>query len=451
MENKLAKKAFAAVYEPNDGFVWSNQTTYFSSSKDESYEDIVRECRFFYKTDPIVSTVINKLVEIGITPIEIDVSDLSPNETKIFTAKLNEIHKFLRECALEYLITGMVIPEIVFEPISKEEIKSIGIKKYNKIYLPTSMWVRNSEHIKIKTTFFGADKPLYLIRVPQELVSFIKSGGVYLDGTKDEKGFNWLVQFFPTFVEQVKKGNVEIPLDNQLIVRRIFLSDSPYPIPYLYPALESLKHKRNLRLMDYAIAGRVIQAIQHVKVGTDEFPLLEGEEEIFDELRMQLRQGNLLGKHVEKIIQLFTNHTVSIEWVFPDISAILSPTKYDEINDDIFFALGFPRILTTGETMRTQTSNHELATKSPIKTMEKLQEDLLPIVKYIVQRIRDLNNLTSNPKVRFGRVSFYEFNAFMQNLFRLREEGGVSLETVCDYLGLDYSDEKVKLNYENSP
>lgn len=450
-DKQILKKSLAAIYEPtSDLTVWGSFEC-FNINKKEEYQKIVEECRFFYKTDPIANTVINKLVEIGITEIEVDLSDLSPNESKIFTAYLDKIQKFLRQCALEYLITGLVVPEITFEPISRDEIRELGIKKYSTLYLPTSMWVRNSEHIKINDSFLGDDRPSYFIKIPQELVNFIQSGGTYSDGTVDKTRYQWLVEYFPDFVNAVKAGKTEIPLDNPLITRRLYLPDSPYPIPYLYSALEPLKHKRNLRLMDYALAGRVIQAIQHIKVGSDEFPLLEGEEGIFDEIRMQLKQGNLMNKHVEKIIQLFTNHTVQIEWIIPDVTAILTSSKYDEVNDDIFFALGFPRILTTGETQRSFSSNHELATKSPIKTMEKMQEDLLPIVKYIFQKIRTKNNLTSNPEVRFKHLDFYRFSDFMNGLFELRNQGAISLDTLCSYFGIDYSDEKLKIQGENNP
>jgi hypothetical protein len=440
--DKINQKAEAAVYEP----ILSNWYS-SSSQREKEYSEIVKECRFFYRNDPIASTVINKLVEIGITELTIDISSLTANEEKIYSFVLAKLQKFLRQCALEYLISGMVVPEITFEPVDRETLREIGVKKYAQLYLPTSLWVRNSEHIKINTSFFGADTPSYFIKIPDELIYFIKSGGIYSDGREDKQHYKWLEKNYQAFVREVKNGKTEILLDNPLIIRRTYLPDSPYPIPYLYPALESLKHKRNLRLMDYALAGRVIQAIQHVRVGSDKYPLLEGEEGVFDDIRNQLRQVSY-SKEVNKIIQLFTNHTVEISWILPDVNPILNPNKYEEINNDIFFALGFPRILTTGETQRTQTSNHELATKSPIKTMEKMQQDLLPIAQFIVSKIREKNDFPSRPEIRFKHLDFYQFADFMQGLFKLREERAISLETLSRYFGLDYSDEQEKISNE---
>lgn len=448
-EAKILKKSLASIYEPASNFLGGNFC--FDINKNVEYHDLIKECRFFYRTDAIASTVINKLVEIGITELEVDLSSLNPNEAKIYLASLEKIHKFLRQCALEYLITGLVVPEITFELVDKDFLKEYGIKKYSQLFLPTSLWVRNSEHIVINTSFLGDDKPSYYIKIPQEMISFITSEGIYSDGTEDKERYLWLKENFPEFVAAIKKGKTQLPLDNPNIVRRIFLPDSPYPIPYLYPALEPLKHKRNLRLMDYALAGRVIQAIQHIKVGSDEYPLLEGEEEIFDEIRLQLKQGSLVNKQAEKIVQLFTNHTVDINWVIPDVTNILDSSKYEEVNNDIFFALGFPRILTTGETQRSFSSNHELATKSPIKTMEKMQEDLLPIAKFIFQKVRSLNGLSFTPQIRFKHLDFYRFGEFVNGLFELRKEGAISLDTLARYFGIDYSDEKVKIEHENNP
>jgi predicted CopG family antitoxin len=444
----ITKKATSAILEAP--VVWKNlDVDRLETSRLEDYQKVVQECRFFYRSDPIASTVINKLVEIGITDLELDLSSFPQNDRKIYEAYLGEINKFLRLCGLEYLITGLVVPEITFEPVDRVAIRSFGIKKYMRLYFPVSMWIRNSEHIKINSSFISNDKPSYSLMIPDDLIMFIRSKGTYPDGTIDKERYQWLEKNFPDFVRDVLNGKREILLNNELIVRGRYLPDSPYPIPYLYPALDSLKHKRNMRRMDYALAARVIAAIQHIKVGNDTYPLLEGEEEeIFSNIRNQLRYKNAGDSNIERIVQLFTNHTVEISWVIPQIDVLLSSSKYEEVNNDIFFALGFPRILTTGETLRTQASNHELATKSPIKTMETMQKDLLPIAKYIVNQIGILNNLTTIPKVKFGSIDFYSFSDFVRGLFELRKEGGISLESLGRVFGLDYDEEKRKMQQE---
>src|SRR3990172_3124858 len=65
--------------------VWKDAKTFASKIVDKDvFSDVVTLCRFFYKTEPVVATVINKLVEIGINDIIISKSGLSENEFRVF-------------------------------------------------------------------------------------------------------------------------------------------------------------------------------------------------------------------------------------------------------------------------------------------------------------------------------------------------------------------------------
>jgi predicted CopG family antitoxin len=59
-----------------------------------------------------------------------------------------------------------------------------------------------------------------------------------------------------------------------------------------------------------------------------------------------------------------------------------------------------------------------------------------------------LNNLTTIPKVKFGSIDFYSFSDFVRGLFELRKEGGISLESLGRVFGLDYDEEKRKMQQE---
>ena len=443
--SNITKKAFAEY-----SFMGANNITSWSPTdidkldlSTDNYSSILKACRFFYKKDPIVSTVINKMVDIAITDIEFDKGQLSENEYRVFTGLSDEIYSFMTRCALEYLISGFVIPEIDYAPVGKEKLLKMGVKKYTALYIPENMWLRNPDNVKIKSTMI-IDKPSYFITVPDELISFIQSGGVYSDGSKDVYLYSYIQSNYPTLFEAAKANIKDIPYYNDLIIRRRVLSDSYYPIPFLLPALEILNHKRNLRRMDYSIAARVISAIQHIKVGSDEFPVLEDEEDIFNDLRNQMAWRNTSGRNMERILQLFTNHTVEIDWVFPPVDALLSETKYVDVNKDIFFALGFPRILTTGETEPTQTTNAEIALISPVKTMEQVQKDLLPILKSIAYEISIRNDFKHIPEVKFKKISLYSIEQFLNVMKYLFESGAISKEILAKEFGYIYNEEEKK-------
>lgn len=448
-QTKRLKNAVAEFTITQGGYTnWSPTEVDKLEGHDLSkFDDVVKDCRFFYKRDPIASTVINKMVEIGITNIIVDQGTLSDNEYRVFTGVADEIQAFIEKCALEYLVSGFLVPEIKYNRVGKEKLARMGVKKYNSLSLPEDMWVRNPLTIKIKSTMV-LDKPSYFIKIPDELVFFITNKGQYPDGTTDYELYNYLVNNYPEFIVAVKNGNREIPYTNDLIVRKNVLSDSPNPVPYLYPALETLKHKRNLRRMDYALAARAISAVQQVKLGSDEFPILEDDEKAFDDLRSQMAWKNSAGRDIERIFQLFTNHTVSIEWVYPPLEALLDDTKYFEVNRDIFYALGFPKILTTGETEKTQTSDPALATVSPVKTMEKMQRDLLPIVRSIIYEIATRNNFKDTPEVRFEKISLYSVDQLLNITKSLYEGGNLSRETLDKTFGYNFEEEVAKRSDE---
>ncbi len=406
----------------------------------KNYQKIVKQCRFFYKKDPISGTVLNKLIEIGITDLVLDKGKLSENEFRIFEAVKDKIQEFIENCAMEYLISGLVIPEVEYAALPKEKLNELKIKKYNALTLPISMWLRDPASIKINSSMV-LDSPSYYAILPEELIYFIKNEGKYPDGNKDEKLYQKLLTYYPEFVALVMAGNKEVLLDNELVIRRKVLSDSPYPIPYLYNVLEAVKHKRNLRRMDYSIASRVIGAIMLIRLGDKDFPIVEGEEDAFKDIKEQMYWRYSGTRDLERVFQLFANHTLQIDWVFPDITALLHDSKYINVNQDIFFGLGFPRILTTGETDKSNTSDPELSMESPIKTMENMQKKLLPIVNDIIYKIAKYNGLDNSPDVRFSKINLVAFTDFVTALAQLYNTGNLSRESYDDIFGYNFKEE----------
>jgi hypothetical protein len=406
----------------------------------KEYKKIVKQCRFFYRKDPIGSTILNKMVELGITKLVFDKGTLSENEFRIFTSLNDKLQEYAENCSLEYLVTGLVIPEIKYGNVTKEDLFDLGIKKYTTLTLPVSMWLRDPSTIKINTSMV-MNEPSYYVILPEELVSFISNKGNYPDGTKDLDLFAKLQKYYPDFVAQVLAGNKEILLENKLIVRRKVLSDSPYPLPYLYPSLEAMKHKRNLRRMDYSIASRAISAIQLIQLGNDDYPVTEDDQDAFAAIRDQMTWRNTGNIDLERIFQLFANHTLKITWVYPPMEVLQDEKKYAEINEDIFFGLGFPRILTTGEAQRTGTSDPEFATMSPVKTMENMQSKILSIIKGIIREISRQNKLKDVPEVRFEKINLHAWDKFVAGMIQLYNTGNISRETFSNAFGFNWTEE----------
>ena len=438
----VAVSATIELMEKTDN-PWTEIPKFITPTKNhDDFIKSVNHSRFFYKTEPVVSTVIDKLVELGINDFVFSKSKLSENEHRVFTAIKPRLLEFAEQMATEYLLSGLVVPEIGFSRVDKNEIFKMGIKKYPGLEIPDSMWVRDPATIKIRTTL-ASDKPSYFVKVPTDLINFIKSKGEYPDGKKDEKLFEILTEQFSEFVEAILKGETEVLLENTNVLRRKYTSDNPYPIPYVQSALEALHHKRKMRRMDYSVMDKVISAIMHVKVGDKDFPITQSSEDqdYIESLASQLRMRGSNQQVLERIFQLVTAHTVDIKWVFPETSTLLDSNKYSDINQEILFGLGFPRVLITGEAQKSGTSDSEIATLSPLKTAEGFRRKIIGVIQDICAEISERNGFKDVPTVQFKAINLHKFQNFLEGLRLLWDTASISRTSMGEYFGVDFTTE----------
>jgi hypothetical protein len=461
LTQKLAK-ASSQVYTMPGGYSVAWPVNYTGSTpwspsdidkleftKHKNWKNVVTDCRYYYKRDPFASTVVNKIIDIAINDIVVHSGEARDSIIKIVEGIRTPLLLFLRNAALEYLTTGLLVPEITFDSVNKADLHALGIKRFKNLILPVDMWIRDSSTIVIKDPLIGGRKS-YFMELPAELIYFILNKGKYQDGSEDPELYKEIAEEYPEIIKAVTDGETKILLENPFVIQSRTLSNEAYPIPFLYPALESLKHKRNIKRMDYSLASRVITAIQLIKMGSDEFPLTEDNEDQLEDLKQEMRwRENISDKNVERIFQLFANHTVEIEWIFPDVKILLDDTKYKSVNQDIGVALGFPRILVTGETERTQTSDPEIATISPLNTMERIREAIFPIVERIIDTIVVENKLGGQPELAWQPVNLMAMSDFVSGIQELYVSGNLSRESFAKVFGFDLFEELLKRAEEN--
>ena len=399
------------------------------------WKDIVKLCYYFYEREGLVRSVIDKQVEIGINGILVTSDTLSDEEVNLYKYVANDLLEFLSVAATEYYISGLVVPDIVWGTLAKE---TTGFSK--DYIVPIDIWVKDSSKIELKETPLP-NRVVPLWTISSEEAQFIIDGGKYADGTEDVETFNTIKENFPEFVAKVKKGDTKFPLVNKYVIRRKPLLRSPYPIPYLMAALELLLHKRNLRAMDYALVGRVIDAILHVKVGNDEFPLTEDDEDILDKLENEFN-SNSNANNKQRVFQLFTNHTVELEWVVPPLDALLNDNKYDEINKEILYSLGFPKFLITGEKDKSNTGSSSSALLSPVKSMIALRKDFSNFLRQIFFDMSVKNNVARIPDVAFAPLNLMELADLLMVSQGLETSGVISKTSLAELAGFDFISEQ---------
>ena len=445
---KTLKFTTASYGMPRDNRVWQySEVDVYSTSPIKEYRDLVKLARFFYQKDSFASTVINKMVEITAPEIRVTKGTSSENELKLFRGLSTEIEALLKKLIFEYLLTGLAIPEVVYGEVDQAKLKKWGVVRREGIQVPVDMWVLDSSGVNINYPGIGG-RSSYYMRVPEDLVSFIQMGGKYPDFTEDKELLSFLNKMYPQFVKEAQSlqpsidSKFYVKVSPSYVMERKRMANAKYPVPYLATALEYMKHKRALRKMDYSLASRVITAIQVFRLGNDNNPLTEGDEYQLEDLRNQMYwRDSQSEKDVERIYQLFGNHTLDIEWVMPDIQALLDDAKYATINQDILISLGFPRTLITGEAERTGSSDPEYAILSPIKTMEDIRDDLYIIVEEIFHQIVERNGFRGKPVIQFSKINLHDFLKFFDVLIQLYQTGNISRQTLVEQFGYDLNDE----------
>lgn len=456
--NKKLAKAHAGVYTIYQSMSrtmadnpWISMVDKLAFDNHDNYENVIKDCRFYFRHDPLASTVINKLVDLAVNDLVVQTDGTATvTEKAIYGALEKDMIGFLRKAAFEFLITGLLVPEIKLTRIPKDVLLNKNIKRLESLMYPTSMWIRDSKNIEIKRPMI-TEMESYFLRIPEEVLFFIQSGGEYPDGEKDVALYDEIVRLYPEFVLKIKAGATKLLLENPLVIKSLALADSAYPIPYLYPALEALKHKRNLRRMDYSVAARVISAILHVKVGSDDFPLTEDQEDELTDLENKFKwRETLTTDDIERVFAFFTNHTVDLNWVFPEVDILLDDKKYNTVNQDIIVALGFPRILITGETERSFASDPQIATISPLQTMQQLQRQLLPIAELVFKEMKKYNKImTTYPIVKFKPINLMSLQLFYEGLTSMYESGNLSRSDYSEAYGYDFVETQEKRADEN--
>jgi len=404
------------------------------------FHKLIKICRFFYKRDPVAGTVINKMVDCAITPITNRKSKCTDTEFYVYDALSDMLQAFFRNACLEYLLSGLVVPEYEWNRIRGSDLsQELGSRMRFKV--PDNIWFRDPATIKVKNSPIS-NKKYYYVTISTELINFIRNDGKLKDGTYDKEAYDALVKNYPAFVKAIKelKGTkVEIRLEDIRPILSKTLAEDAYPIPYMSNALESLMHKRNLRKMDYSVAARVTSAIQLIRLGSDEFPCTD--EGDFDHIKSQMNYRVETGRQ-ERLFQLFGNHTLQIEWIFPNTEAMLNVEKYRSVDDDIISAFGFPRTLITGETLRSNVQGgSDFAAFSPIATMETIRDILIEWLKTMYKEIKEQNNFKSSPIPNFTPMRLYKLLDLSMIGESLYKEGNLSRQTRQEVVGFDFETE----------
>lgn len=152
-------------------------------------------------------------------------------------------------------------------------------------------------------------------------------------------------------IEQ-KTSSINLPLDLNQVTMIFYKKQDyePFSAPMVYPVLEDINAKLELKRLDMAIARTQQQVILLVTTGTE--PDKGGVNNANLVALQKLFQNESIGR------VLVADYTTKAEFVIPKISDILTSSKYEELDRDI--NLGLSNILTNDEKFANQSTKVEV-------------------------------------------------------------------------------------------
>ena len=409
-----------------------------------SYADEIDQCRFFYRNNPTASTVIDRMAELASGAIRLRKGKCSDKELAYFKNVVALLSKFMRDASSEYLITGMVVPAFTTQ-------RSMG-NKYDPLLgrtryvFPQNIWARNPKNIVLKRSPIGNERRVFM-RVPQDEVYFLQNNGKYADGTEDVALYQTMLRDYPQYVADVKANKTEFLLERTKPIFRKLSPDTVYPQPFLISALAALKHKMRIQEMDHTIATRAIEAIMHVKAGNDEYPVVEGDPNLTS-IKNQLKARSNDATQ-QLLYKLFTNHTVTIDWIYPPLDALLSTTKYDAVDADIFMAMGFSRVLLVGENNKSNAGSGITSILGPLAMLNEMRASILDWIVWFFEVLADLNGFANIPTAYFAKLMLSDDDQLLSAAKDAFDRSVISRNTYAQMFGTDFDTEQEQSTYES--
>jgi hypothetical protein len=143
---------------------------------------------------------------------------------------------------------------------------------------------------------------------------------------------------------------------------------------------------------------------------------------------------------MERLFILFSNHTTSLEWITPDVSAMLDQDKYRQANEELSEGLGLAKILITGES-RGGSSSSEVSTWAIQPMLEELRGNLIEWVSSLYEELSDKNKFRNTAAPKFKPIKLQDFVKTAAVYAQLFTEGNISRTSRTDLSGLDFETE----------
>lgn len=310
-----------------------------------------------------------------------------------------------------------------------EKSKPLGKRK-----IPWRYTLLNPLQMDLKgSKYFGESRWVFVLD-PDTKKKIEDSSGFTPEMADDTK-----INLPPDF-KRTKDGIIVELNPTQLYVLHYMKDDhEDWADPMVWPVMNDIMYKNQLRAMDMSVANSVINAITIIKLGNIDKGY-QPPAAHFAKLAEMLRTPTYSHTFV-------WNDAISMESMYPPVEKILSIEKYKSVDRDILAGLGVPAILVDGS----EGGNFSNAYLQVRTLLERLEEGRNEVLKWLDRELREIANVMGHrdiPTIKFGNMSLKDENAEKQMIVQLLDRNIISAERVHEVFDIETNIEIERLRNE---
>lgn len=411
----VAFQNISALFSPYFG----NVNSYSSNDSGVSPQEVVVLCQKAYYGVSTIRRVVDTLQYFCTSRIFLKGGNAKSRKFFDSYFKAIKLETFQSRFFLEYWRSGCNFVYKIKGKIKKQDLEALqnfSESALNKVELPVQYIILNPSDIVFNSSAFFSSG-LYEKRLNGYEIQRLKN-----PQTLHEKQiFNALPQEVRQEIDKAKKNNattITLPLnpDEVIIIFNNKQDYESFAVPPIYPVLEDVEHKMQLKKMDQAIAKTCQQAVLHIALGYED---KQGNYHYPEEAASKLEEI-FQSEDVGKV--LITDFTAKVQFILPQISDLLDPKKYEVVNQDIHE--GLMDIVFGGGGGGEKFSNLNAKIKVFVERIRKarqafLTEFLVPEMEIIGKEM----GFKSIPNVEFEEIDLEDNINFYRIIARLGEVG----------------------------
>lgn len=412
----------------------------------KKFKDTVKLCRSFYKSVGMVRNIIDLMVDFTCEDLEIIHTDL---EKQIFFnvwAKKVQLQDRVESFVKNLLVDGNTVVKRVTgkltKPVENEWVeKSLSAPDQK---LKTKDNTPDKREIPIRYIFLDVvnlswnhddisiltgDRKLSM-SIPRHITSIMKN--------KDTSIYQSLPQDMRT-----KLGSGDsIQLDMDKIYYTSLRKDDweSWGTPLLYGIIPDVFYKNKLRLAEVSALDGVINVIRIWKLGDHNLKIFPDVGAI-DHLR-DIITANPGGGALD----IIWDSMIDMKDYYPPIDKILGAEKYTQVNSDILTGLGIPEVLIGGR--GSNFSNSFIQLKTLVEKLKGYRNRVLDWVNNETSMVCHAMGWKKAPLVRFKEMNLHDENVSKRLIVGLLDRGIISVESVLEVYGQDFSVEIERIRRE---